>query len=215
MDEGSRYWRQLDLINHTSVPPITVIGAGGIGSPVVLTLAKMGVQNILVVDPDVVEDHNLPNQFYRESDIGMAKVEALRDIVKAFTGTTIQVSEELWDPKHMAAIIISTIDNMAGRKKIFEDMMGSYTPELFIDGRMGGLVGRVLTVHPGIGNEVSAFQDTLYTDEEAEPLRCTEQAIIFTVMAITAAICAEVWGFVTGKGKKTDVYVDMRSLLVC
>ena len=44
---------------------ITIIGAGSTGSFTALNLAKMGIKKIKGIDFDIVEAHNLPNQFFR------------------------------------------------------------------------------------------------------------------------------------------------------
>ena len=79
MDE-TRYHRQLDILDPKSMDvPVTIIGAGATGSFTALSLAKMGIRNITIYDFDTVEEHNLPNQFYRQCDLGKRKVEALRE----------------------------------------------------------------------------------------------------------------------------------------
>ena len=54
---------------------ILVVGAGGLGSPVLQYLAAAGVGTIGVIDDDVVDNANLQRQvIHRDDDIGTAKV---------------------------------------------------------------------------------------------------------------------------------------------
>ena len=81
--ENSRYWRQLDLCPPDKLAsPITVIGAGAIGSAAVVTLAKMGCSDITVWDEDVLAEHNVPNQMCLVDRVGQPKVDALAELVR-------------------------------------------------------------------------------------------------------------------------------------
>ncbi|MCT3003776.1 HesA/MoeB/ThiF family protein, partial [Propionibacterium freudenreichii] len=56
---------------------VLVVGAGGLGSPVLLYLAAAGVGTLGVCDSDVVEVTNLARQLlHGEADVGMAKPES-------------------------------------------------------------------------------------------------------------------------------------------
>lgn len=59
---------------------VLVVGAGGLGSPLLLYLAAAGVGHIGIIDPDVVDQSNLQRQvLYGVDDIGRPKVEAARE----------------------------------------------------------------------------------------------------------------------------------------
>lgn len=63
---------------------VLVLGAGGLGSPVLLYLAAAGVGTIGVVDDDVVELSNLQRQvIHAAADVGRLKVESAADAVSA------------------------------------------------------------------------------------------------------------------------------------
>ncbi len=85
-EELSRYQRQLNLneigengqrkLKHARV---LCIGAGGLGSPLLLYLAAAGVGTIGIIDHDIVELSNLQRQIiYSETDIKQKKVAAAK-----------------------------------------------------------------------------------------------------------------------------------------
>src|SRR5215475_4958794 len=58
---------------------VLVVGAGGLGAPLLQYLAAAGVGTLGVVDHDRVDLSNLQRQvIHRTSDIGIAKVESAR-----------------------------------------------------------------------------------------------------------------------------------------
>lgn len=78
-----RYQRQLIIPNwgesgqkKLSDANVMVIGAGGLGFPLLSYLAAAGIGNLYIVESDTVNESNLNRQlFYAESDIGKSKLE--------------------------------------------------------------------------------------------------------------------------------------------
>ncbi|WP_294314672.1 HesA/MoeB/ThiF family protein [uncultured Chryseobacterium sp.] len=102
---------------------VLVIGAGGLGSPVIQYLAAAGVGKLGVVDFDEVERHNLNRQvIHNESSVGISKVESAEQFVKNlnhqvnFTGHQLKMdaanAEELISDYD---IIIDGSDNFTTR----------------------------------------------------------------------------------------------------
>jgi bacteriocin biosynthesis cyclodehydratase domain-containing protein len=77
-----------------------VIGAGGTGSWLALSLTMMGVGDLMVVDPDVVEERNRTRQPYAADMVGRRKVEALGEMVTRlrpglrYAGVDLRVEHE-------------------------------------------------------------------------------------------------------------------------
>lgn len=57
---------------------VTVLGAGGIGSWIINGLNQIGVENITVIDPDIVETQNLNRQLYSVEDVGEYKIDSIK-----------------------------------------------------------------------------------------------------------------------------------------
>jgi adenylyltransferase/sulfurtransferase len=90
-DEIRRYSRHILLAEVGGIgqaklkaAKVLVIGAGGLGSPLLLYLAAAGVGTIGVVDDDVVEISNLQRQIaHSTADIGRPKVESAAERARA------------------------------------------------------------------------------------------------------------------------------------
>ena len=58
-----------------------VLGVGGIGSWVALFLALVGVKKLVIVDPDIIEIHNLNRTPYKLGQVGKPKVQAIAELI--------------------------------------------------------------------------------------------------------------------------------------
>ncbi|MEM4848548.1 MAG: ThiF family adenylyltransferase, partial [Ignisphaera sp.] len=85
-----RYDRQIQVIGiegqmKLAKSKVAVIGAGGLGSPLILYLAAAGIGKIIVVDKDTVSLSDLNRQIlYIEADIGKKKVDIVCKRIKRF-----------------------------------------------------------------------------------------------------------------------------------
>jgi hypothetical protein len=62
---------------------VCIIGCGGIGCMVAMTLATAGIGEIILMDDDIVEIHNISRQFaYTEGDVGKKKVSVLAEALR-------------------------------------------------------------------------------------------------------------------------------------
>lgn len=61
---------------------VGVAGLGGLGSTVVLALARAGVGAIVIADHDIVEADNLDRQHYFLDQVGMPKVQAIAQTIQ-------------------------------------------------------------------------------------------------------------------------------------
>ncbi len=90
---------------------VLVVGAGGLGCPLLIYLANFGVRNIGVIDDDTVEISNLNRQIlFNHEDIGKYKVDRVKKKL------------QLINPK----IILKTFKtrlNMNNIKKIFSNLI--------------------------------------------------------------------------------------------
>lgn len=86
---------------------VLVVGAGGLGCPVLQYLAGAGVGRLAIVDHDVVEETNLHRQpLYTMADIGKPKVEVARAALQRFNpGLYIDIHAERLTPQNAARLV--------------------------------------------------------------------------------------------------------------
>ncbi len=103
---------------------IGVVGCSGTGSFVIETIARLGVGELVLVDPDTIEEENLNRIIWASrNDIGHFKVEVAERHVSAMGlgTTTIPVAHDLAHPttvKELAKcdIVIGCVDSHDGRQ---------------------------------------------------------------------------------------------------
>ena len=190
--------RQLDLIPLENLKTkITVIGCGAIGSFVVLSLAKMGFENIMVYDFDAVSVENMNCQWYRFEDIGKPKALALRDLVKDFTRLELEAIDGKYDGQKLEGIVISAVDSMAVRKMIWENVKDNGDVFWLIDPRMAAEYALSFVMDPNSTKDIESYEKTLYTDEKAVEERCTAKATMYTAAMIAGYVAKHVKDLVT------------------
>ena len=130
-DKWERYARQLMLKEvgeegqkKLNAAKVLVVGAGGLGSPVLLYLAGAGVGTIGIVDADVVSLTNLQRQvLYTEDEIGKSKVLCAKHRIEQLNADiTINTYQLRLDEDNADEIIsrydfvLSCVDNFSTRK---------------------------------------------------------------------------------------------------
>jgi molybdopterin/thiamine biosynthesis adenylyltransferase len=199
--ENEHLTRQLEIIPMESLDvPITVIGAGAVGGWTVLSLAKMGFQNITVYDDDEISIENMNCQFYPYSAIGKSKVETLTQLVEMFANVKINAINGRYDgatPLH--GIVISAVDSMQARSLIWDAAKKRGTKVLnVIDPRMGAETSLLYVMNPKDKKDKESYEKTLYTDDNAVAERCTAKATIYTANLLAGQVCKAVKDLATG-----------------
>ena len=207
-------YRQQDLIEPDQLDiPITVVGCGGIGSFVLLALAKMGCRALAAYDDDRVEAHNIPNQAYRLADVGRLKVEALADLVRDAAGVPLAIRAERVREQRLQGVVVTAVDTMAARREIWlRGIRHRAAVPLYLDARMGAEVARILTVRPADPDDIRRYEASLHADEGALVLPCTAQAIVYTGFSIAALVAGQIKKFLTGEPLKGELILDHKTM---
>lgn len=149
---------------------VLIVGAGGLGAPVLLYLAAAGVGTIGIVDNDVVSLSNLQRQIlYKEEQCGQSKAEYAKDALQALNkDTVINTFPIMLDEENAESIIrqynivVGTTDNFKSRY-----LIDSYSRKYnipFVHGSIDEFQGQVSVFNYQNGPSYSE----LYPDVPAE-----------------------------------------------
>jgi molybdopterin/thiamine biosynthesis adenylyltransferase len=195
---------------------VSVVGAGGIGSPSVLGLARLGIPYIAVYDDDVVEPHNVTAQNYEISQVGMDKVDAITEQVNRVSVADIRPYTRRINEKarFTTDVVISAVDNMESRKEIYEAASKSPNTTHLIDGRLGGelIVCHVLKLSDKEHVEYYLSDDVMFDDSEVTSVACTARAVCDVGLAISALVVRSVRRILTAQPLEKQIVFNVNTL---
>lgn len=173
---------------------ILVLGAGGLGCPVLMYLASCGVGNITIVDPDVVELSNLQRQIiYHSDDIGLKKAVVAQQKIKQLNPRVcvtaindIPENDELASLIQQADVVVEGTDNFSARYRHNEYCVQMQTP--LVSGAVIRFEGQVSTFDHRQPN--SPCYHCLYPDGKDENINCSENGVLGPVAGMVATVMA-------------------------
>ncbi len=188
---------------------VLVVGAGGLGSPILMYLAAGGVGRVGIVDGDVVSLSNLSRQvLYTDYDIGKKKVfVAKKRLEQMNPNTKIEIYPEWLNEEialHIFAkydCIVDATDNFKTRYLI-NKMAVSLEKTLFI-GAVGRFTGQVVDVLP----HKTPCYNCIFPEKEEKTLsfmteRSRENGVFTSLVGVIGTIVAnEVLKYILGIGK--------------
>jgi hypothetical protein len=114
---------------------IHIIGCGSVGSTVAELFARFGLTKLTLYDFDTVEPKNLANQMFRQEHIGMAKVEALADMLREINPeikNKIKTAPEGYAGQKLSGYVFLCVDDIDLRRKIaVENKNNTYIKAMF------------------------------------------------------------------------------------
>lgn len=216
--DSHRHQDWLDVTQLGDRGKITIVGVGGIGSHVAVALSKLGIPELTLIDPDIVELHNVPNQFFRLESVGLNKVDALAHDCDQYGASAVRsfkakvgdngFEAEEGNVPRPRGIVISALDSMEARNNLWDTLKTNPLVELLIDARLGGENIVVYTANPFNEEDVGRYKDTLYSDEEARPDPCTRRSVIDVGYGVTAQIVRLVRLFLKEEPIEHTIYYD-------
>jgi hypothetical protein len=204
---------------------VTIVGCGGIGSFAAHALAKLGVPKLTLVDFDVVEAHNVPNQLFTMEHVGAKKSHALAEILSATTHAEVNAWDGAvndtgwWDTENdqpwgfePQGVVVAALDSMEARMNLWSQMRLRWSVPLFIDGRLGGQNVVVYAADPRSLDDIRGYEATLHSDGEGLDFACTARAIIDVPYAMASIITRHVRRHFAGEDVENVVFQDQSTL---
>ncbi|WP_299033492.1 ThiF family adenylyltransferase [uncultured Pseudokineococcus sp.] len=186
---------------------VLVVGAGGLGSPVISYLAAAGVGTLGVVDDDVVSTSNLQRQvLHGADDVGRPKTASAADAVRALDPGVVVVehARRLADPAEAAALVrgydlvVDGADNFPTRYLVADACEAAGVPEVW--GSVLRWDGQVSVFWPGRG---PTYRDLFPAPPLAGSVAsCQEAGVLGAVCGVVGAVmAAEAVKLLTGTGR--------------
>ncbi len=187
---------------------VLVIGAGGLGCPILQYLAAAGVGNLGIADDDIVSIANLNRQIlYGQDDIGKYKVDVAAEKISALNNQiNITVYNQRWNqllsiehfPKYN--IIVDATDNFATRYLINDACVLLNKPLVY--GAVSKYEGQVAVFNMSLNGMAINYRD-LFPEppKEDEVQSCAEAGVLGVLPGIIGTMQAtEVIKLITGIG---------------
>jgi len=174
---------------------VTIIGAGGIGCPLIQYLAGAGVGSIRVIDDDVVDLSNLQRQtLFGEADIGIPKAEAAMHAVARLNPDVklIPIIQRI-DADNAdtllrhSDIIIDGCDNFATRLIVSDVATRLRIP--LISAAVGQFEGQ-LGVYRGWEKGQPCYRCLVGEDPARAEASCAEQGVLGALTGVLGSLAA-------------------------
>jgi adenylyltransferase/sulfurtransferase len=198
---------------------VCVVGVGGLGSPIVIQLASMGVGFIRIVDRDIVEASNLQRQhIYGMDMVGYPKVEAAAERIKRLNPfievEPVPMSVTPGNAERIVEgmdVVVDGLDMMTPRYALNRACVKLGIPYVF--GAVITNVGSASTIVPGETPCVECFQGGIDDDELPT---CAVVGVHPSIISIIASIqVSETVRLITGRKPNLAsalMYCDLEDL---
>lgn len=174
---------------------VLVVGAGGLGSPVIQYLAAAGVGTLGVADCDEVEIHNLNRQIiHNENTVGESKVKSAEQFVRElnhhinFIG--IEEKIDVLNAEHIFSqfdIIVDGTDNFKSRYLINDICVNLHKPLVY--GSILGFSGQVaLFNYEGSNHLRNLFPEPPFDEDIPD---CDSLGVLGTLPGIVGSMMAD------------------------
>ena len=197
-EETDRFLRQRAIIPREKMlqQTATVIGVGAGGRQVAWMLASLGVPKIQLIDHDAIELHNVTTQGYYHEQIGMKKVDAVKDLIeKIDPAIKVGMVRGKFTPNLVKGnAVFCCVDSITTRADIWHTI-GKEAP-FWVDGRMRAETMLVYSATDEASREF--YEETLFPEAEAQVGACTGRGTIYTASIVAGLMVAQFAKYLRG-----------------
>jgi len=187
---------------------VLVVGAGGLGSPLLLYLAAAGVGTIGIIDDDAVELSNLQRQVaHHTADIGSPKVASAAEKIAALNpDVKVELMQERLTTENATEIIgaydiiADGTDNFKTRHLVSDTCVN--LKKTLVSAALGPYDGQIATFKPHADEGLPCYRCFLPVEPDADQQRtCSDFGILGAVAGVVGSLQAlEVLKEITGVG---------------
>lgn len=199
-------YRGKDLLKQLSANKIVICGAGAIGSNLIDNLTRQGFSNLVVVDMDRIETHNLNTQVWSDGDVGGLKADILQKKVFKNVGVEIESFNKELTKANVAKVfkkanlIVDAFDNSKSRQLIQDEVRK----------------GKIPCVHAGLFEDYGEIiWDANYKVPQDVAGDICDYPLARNLITLTVAILSEeILNFCLNQGSSRDLCVTLKDLKV-
>jgi adenylyltransferase/sulfurtransferase len=189
---------------------VVVVGAGGLGSPVILGLAAAGVGELVIIDDDVVDGSNLQRQvLHRIDDVGNRKVDSAVRAAADLSPLTrvVPIAERLDEGNAVrlfegAHLVVDGSDTFGTREAVAAgaDQLG--IPVVWGAVQEFAAQATVFWSRPPAGIDAVRLSDLYPSGSTGEPPTCEQVGVLGSLcLQVGGMLATEAVKLITGAGE--------------
>lgn len=184
---------------------VLVVGAGGLGAPVVSYLAGSGIARLTIVDPDTVDPSNLARQtLFTTADVGRSKAEVAAEHARAVDPeATVDARVERFAAAMVAGhdVVVDAADSVVVTRAVSDACAAAGIP--FVWGTVLGYDGQV-SVFDDAGTVTGSAVDfhDLHPEVHPDEGSCAIDGVLPALCGVVGSVmAAQVTAIVAGLGE--------------
>lgn len=177
------------IFDPDNARPVTLIGAGSVGSMAAGWLADIGVSDLTVWDADDVASHNVPMSRYEPEQIARKKVSALAELVARKSGLAIAQVPRMYAGEPLRGSIVACVDRMSARQLIWKQVRKNPNVDILVDTRIAAKYVEVWAIRPCDPDDIAEYEKNLPNDRDALTPQCGIHGIIYSTAVAASAVC--------------------------